>query len=141
MRSVRHLSSHTSSDTRSIAFRHPSFYTRPRLASPVPRRRNKPHEREIARERIERLLELAEVAALDGRLDDAARYGQLAWRLTTRHRLPVEDELKQRVCRGCKRYLLPGRTARTRIEGGKVSTTCERCGRVRRIPLGSRAVG
>lgn len=90
---------------------------------------------EIARRHRDELLELAEEAALTERLDDADRYAELAWRLTTRHQLQASDELKQRVCRECKSYLLPGLSARTRLEAGKVSTTCLSCGRVRRVPL------
>lgn len=90
---------------------------------------------EVARRRRRELLELAREAALEDRLADAGRYGELAWRLTTRYQLAASDELKQRVCRGCQSYLLPGETSRVRIEAGAVSTTCLDCGRVRRIPL------
>lgn len=90
---------------------------------------------EVARDRVDRLLELAEQAALDDRLSDASRYGQLAWRLSTRHELPIDDVLKVRLCRSCKAYLLPGRSARVRLEGGKISRTCLACGEVRRRPL------
>lgn len=90
---------------------------------------------DIARQHREELLALAREAALDDRVADADRYGELAWRLTTRHQLGASDELKRRVCRGCHAYLVPGETARVRIEAGKVSTTCEACGRVRRVPL------
>lgn len=93
---------------------------------------------EVARQRRAELLELAEEAALEDRLSDADRYGELAWRLTTRYQLAASDELKRRVCRNCHAYLVPGATARVRIETGKVSTTCERCGRVRRVPLDGR---
>lgn len=90
---------------------------------------------EVARQRRAELLELAREAALEGRASDAARYGELAWRLTTRYQLGASQELKRRVCRECRAYLVPGETARVRLEGGKVSTTCTTCGRVRRVPL------
>lgn len=90
---------------------------------------------EVARQRRSDLLELAREAALEGRLDDASRYGELAWRLTTRYELAASDRLKRRVCRNCHTYLVPDDTARVRIEAGSVSTTCEACGRVRRIPV------
>lgn len=90
---------------------------------------------EIARQHRDELLELAEEAALKDRFPDADRYGELAWRLTTRHQLGASDELKRRVCRSCHSYLLPGTTARVRLEGGSVTTTCLSCGRQRRIPL------
>lgn len=89
----------------------------------------------MARERVQRLLELAEAAALEGRMEDADRYAELAWRVTTRYVIEPTVRLKARVCRGCKAYLLPGETARVRVTQGKVSTTCLACGRVRRRPL------
>jgi ribonuclease P protein subunit RPR2 len=94
-----------------------------------------PSKAEVARQRRQRLLELAREAALDGRVEDASRYGELAWRLTTRYTLDASDELKTRVCRECHAYLLPSKTARTRIEAGKVSTTCLSCEATRRVPL------
>jgi ribonuclease P protein subunit RPR2 len=90
---------------------------------------------DVARQRRSDLLELAREAALDGRLDDAGRYGELAWRLTTRYQLEASPELKQRVCRNCKAYLLPGETVRVRVEASSVSQTCTSCGRVRRVPV------
>lgn len=90
---------------------------------------------EVARERVQRLLGLAEEAALEDRLEDARRYGAMAWRLTTRHTLDAPDRLKARVCRSCHAFWLPGETARVRVTGGKVSTTCTACGNVRRVPF------
>lgn len=90
---------------------------------------------DVARQRRSELLDLAREAALADRLPDADRYGELAWRLTTRYELAASDRLKRRVCRNCHAYLVPGETARVRVEAGSVSTTCEACGRVRRIPL------
>lgn len=96
---------------------------------------NRARDAEIARSRVQRLLELAEAAALKGRLDDASRYGALAWRVTTRYTLDAPARLKARVCRSCHAFWLPGETARVRVTGGKLSTTCTACGTVRRIPF------
>lgn len=97
--------------------------------------RSRASNADVARRRRQQLLSLARKAALDDRLSDADRYAELAWRLTTRYQLDASDELKQRVCRGCKAYLLPGETARVRVQGGSATTTCTACGRTRRIPL------
>lgn len=99
-------------------------------------RRDKAEERRIARERIERLLQLAEAQALEGRLARANRYAALARRVGMRYviRLPAEHRL--RVCRACGAYLLPGRTARVRAREGKVAVTCLACGAVRRHGYG-----
>jgi len=99
------------------------------------RRRDKGQERGIARARILRLHELAERAALAGNEARAARYGGLARRLGMRYQAPVPGPLKRRVCPGCDAYLLPGRTARVRVDGGKTSITCAACGRIQRVPF------
>ena len=97
-------------------------------------RRNKGEEREIARERVARLVEQAEEALRLGRRDRADRYAQLAWRVKTRYQLrrsPVDG----RVCRGCFAFLQPGTTSRVRLRQGRRVTTCLACGRVRRVVL------
>lgn len=96
---------------------------------------SKAERRRIGIERVERLLSLAEQAALEGRLDDAHRYSELAWRVKTRNLVPMLPALRTQVCRGCRAFLLASRTARVRVTGAKVSTTCLRCGRVHRRPL------
>jgi ribonuclease P protein subunit RPR2 len=95
-------------------------------------RRDKGEERRIARERIARLFHLAEAAALRGEAPRADRYALLAKRVGMRYTVPLGQPHRRRLCRGCGAYLLPGRTARVRATGGKVSTTCLRCGRVQR---------
>lgn len=99
-------------------------------------RRDKALEKEIARERIERLVALADQALRVGLLGRAMRYGDLAWRIKTTYQLrgsPVDG----RLCRACHAFLGPG-TMRVRLTRGKRSVTCLRCGAVRRRPLGSR---
>lgn len=91
--------------------------------------------RTVARDRVQHLLDQARTAAGEDRPEDAARYGELAWRVTTRYNLTPAPRLKQEVCRACHAYLLPGRTLRVRATRGKISRTCLACGHVRRIPL------
>lgn len=97
-------------------------------------RRDKGEERAIARERIATLVARAEDALRAGRDDRAHRYAELAWRVKTTYQLRG-SALDGRVCRACHAFLLPGRTSRVRLTGGKRSTTCLRCGAVRRKPL------
>lgn len=99
-------------------------------------RRDKAEERGIARERIQRLFQLAEGQALAGRLDRAGRYALLARRIGMKHVVRLAPDQRRRVCRACDAYLLPGRTARVRANQGKVSVTCLGCGQVRRFGLG-----
>ena len=100
-------------------------------------RRNKGAEREIARERIARLVALAEEALRERHDARADRYADLAWRVKTTYQLRGTP-LDGRVCRACKAFLQPGRTSRVRLTGGKRTTTCLKCGAVRRRPLSVR---
>lgn len=102
------------------------------------RRRDKGLERDIALARVARLMDLAERAALAGRLDRAHRHAALARALSLRHELGTPAPMRGRVCRACAAFLLPGVTSRTRVREGRVVTTCLACGRVRRRPLGAR---
>ena len=95
------------------------------------RRRNKGEERDVARERVERLVALADEALLAGLPDRAHRYAELAWRVKTRYQLRG-TALDGRACRACRAFLRPGLTSRVRLTGGKRSVTCLRCGTVRR---------
>jgi ribonuclease P protein subunit RPR2 len=95
-------------------------------------RRDKADDRRIARERIARLLALAEQQALAGKLERAHRYAQLARRVGTRYVVRLDRAQRRKVCRACGAFLLPGRTARVRTTGGKVTTTCLACGAARR---------
>ena len=98
------------------------------------RRRDKGEEKAIARERIERLDALARAALRRGRPDLAGRYAGLMWRLKTTYQLKG-NVLDGRVCRACHAFLQPGATSRVRLAGGKRSTTCLKCGDVRRVGL------
>lgn len=101
-------------------------------------RRDKGAERGIARERVATLVALAEEALRAGRDDRADRYADIAWRVKTTYQLRGTP-LDGRVCRACRAFLQPGRSARVRLTGGKRSVTCLRCGVVRRHPIGPRA--
>lgn len=94
---------------------------------------------QIARERIDILMREADRAALAGRMEHADRYVDLARRVGMRYNVRVPPNYRRRFCRGCYRYLQPGVTSRTRLNRGKVVTTCLRCGHKSRIPLGQRA--
>lgn len=99
-------------------------------------RRDKGAERDIARERVARLVALADAAALGGRRDRADRYVGLAWRIKTTYQLRGSG-VEGRICRACHAYLGPG-SSRVRIRDGRRSVTCLSCGAVRRMPLRAR---
>ena len=97
-------------------------------------RRNKGEEREVAAERVARLVELAAEALRVGRRERADRYAQLAWRVKTRYQLR-RTPLDARICRKCFAFLAPGVTSRVRLRGGRRVTICLACGASRRKVL------
>ncbi len=90
----------------------------------------------IARERIERLFELAENEAKADRQGRAKRYVSLALRLGERHK--VRTGHKRSYCTRCHAFFVPPRNVRVRTSRGNLSITCLACGRIMRMPLSSR---
>ncbi len=93
---------------------------------------------DIAEERIAILFGEAERAARRGRMDLADRYVALARQVGMRYNVPHPAHMRRRACRGCHGFLMPGTTSRVRLNRGRASITCLRCGHVTRIPLGPR---
>jgi ribonuclease P protein subunit RPR2 len=87
----------------------------------------------IARERIERLRELAREATVDDETDRARRYVRRARRIAERNRLSLPREFTRFTCDRCDAYLVPGRNARVRTRDGHVVITCD-CGGHDRYP-------
>lgn len=90
------------------------------------------NKRRILRE-IKRLLNLALKPMDDVCLAD--RYVELARELSMKSRVRIPRELKYFICKGCKRILIPGKTARFRIRrrgATRMIVTCLRCGHVYR---------
>lgn len=91
----------------------------------------------IALERIRILFDQAEQTfPEDSQL--AQRYVDLARRIAMRTRTHLPRDLRRRICRKCKAYLVPGATSRTRIRQRRephVATTCLSCGHTTRIPI------
>jgi ribonuclease P protein subunit RPR2 len=91
----------------------------------------------IAQERIRILFQQAEQTFPEDP-DLAQRYVDLARRIAMRTRTHLPRDLRRRICRNCKAYLVPGATSRTRIRQRRephVATTCLKCGHTTRIPL------
>ena len=68
-------------------------------------------------------------------MEMADRYVDMARRIGMRYNVRVTRAFRRRFCRACYGYLQPGVTARTRLNRGRLVTTCLRCGHVSRIPL------
>ncbi len=97
------------------------------------RKKQKEWAKDMAHQRIIRLFDLAEQEfRLNPERSD--RYVKLARRIAMRYRVRMPPELKQRLCRHCHVYLVPGATARTRLQGTHITTTCLSCGKQMRQP-------
>jgi ribonuclease P protein subunit RPR2 len=88
---------------------------------------------QIARERVDRLQDLASEAASVGDDERAREYVRLARRVAERHRLGLPRTFRRFTCDACDLYLRPGRNARTRLQDGHVVVTCD-CGEQARYP-------
>ncbi|MDD5111525.1 MAG: ribonuclease P [Candidatus Altiarchaeota archaeon] len=95
------------------------------------RRGNERHNQgDIASERINRLMAMAQRHASMGDLSQADYMVSLARRISMKAKSPIPKELKNNFCRHCYRYMQPGRTSRTVINSkeGRVETICLKCG-------------
>ena len=96
-----------------------------------------PPKTKIPEERIRTLFKQAE-STYPTDPQRAQRYIDLARKIGTRNRTHLPRDLRRRVCRNCKAYLVPGANSRTRIRQRRephVAITCLSCGHVTRIPL------
>lgn len=87
---------------------------------------------EIGRERMNKLLGLAEEAVRADRPDRARRYVELARRIGAKTRVSMPRD--PQVCRECGIPLIPGRNCRVRLGNHMVCVTCGMCGEVSRRP-------
>lgn len=96
------------------------------------RKKDAQRARELSRERMERLFQLA-AEAYDVHPDRCDRYVQIARRISTRMRVRMPRHLKALFCRHCGSYL-PASETRVRLREGVLTVTCLRCGRQTRRP-------
>lgn len=101
-----------------------------------PKVRSRAREREIASQRIRRLLKLADEIYREDK-DLAMAYGELARRITMRARVKVPTEWRWRFCKYCKKFLHPGVNMSVRTRPRRMPhlvLRCGECGRVSRRP-------
>ena len=100
------------------------------------RRREEAEVRDIARQRVRWLFELADrVFERDPALAD--RYVELARLIAMRVRVRIPRDLRRRFCHNCGCLLKPGVNCRVRLAKRRsphLAITCLRCGYVHRIP-------
>ncbi|MFH0752711.1 MAG: ribonuclease P [archaeon] len=88
-------------------------------------------QRKIAKERVERLLDLASSASQ--KLAD--RYVTLARKISMKVNLRLPSSLKRKFCRNCGTYFRPGVNCRVRTRNGKIVYYCFNCRKTYRIPF------
>jgi ribonuclease P protein subunit RPR2 len=89
--------------------------------------------KDLAKQRIEHLFKLAE-DAYESYPQRSNRYVSLARKIGMRYRVRIPGEYKQRICKQCHSYLVPGSNARFRLRGRYVTVTCLTCKRKMRYP-------
>jgi ribonuclease P protein subunit RPR2 len=93
----------------------------------------------IALERIDILMSLAEEEAKKNRLDRVKRYVELSRKIAMKMRMPFPKKWKRRICKKCGAFLIFGKNARVRIKSNKcpphVIITCLNCGNAIKIPM------
>jgi ribonuclease P protein subunit RPR2 len=86
----------------------------------------------IGEERISILTELSEEALKEGNKERARRYVSLAVRIGRKTKAKMPAEFK--YCKKCMMPLVPGVSSMVRLTSGKVVTTCNECGTLKRMP-------
>ena len=89
---------------------------------------------EIARERIEKLFELAEKRLNQDRKDLADRYVELARNIGMKNQVSLTSQQKRSYCSNCGSFLSVGHNCRVRIDSknSTVNYHCEECGEIDR---------
>ena len=89
--------------------------------------------KEIARERIDKLFEMAE-SVYDEDPALSHRYVEIALKISQRGLVKVPRKWKRRYCKSCHSFLKPGKNCKVRIRSPKVTIKCLECGEITRIP-------
>jgi len=96
------------------------------------RKKQKDWAKDMAYQRIIRLFELARME-FKKNPGYSNRYVQLARKIGMRYRVRMPQGLKRQICKHCHAYLVQGVTARTRLKGTHIITTCISCGKQMRL--------
>lgn len=89
--------------------------------------------KEIAKERVDGLFELAQLEASKSNYQRAQRYVSLALRIGQRHK--VRAGHKRTYCPACHSYFIPSVNVRVRTSRKNLVMTCLECGHILRYPL------
>jgi ribonuclease P protein subunit RPR2 len=97
-------------------------------------KKNKSNMKTIAQSRINTLLNEAEKAYAE-HPERSHRYSELAYKIKLKYKIKLTPEIKRRLCKKCRKFMVPGKTCRIRIHNSRLIYTCLECGSVRRFPL------
>ncbi len=97
------------------------------------RKKQKSLIKDLAKQRIEHLFELAE-DAYKSHPKRSNRYVLIARKIGMRYRTRIPREYKQRICKQCHSYMVPGSNARFRLRGRYITVTCLTCNKQMRYP-------
>ncbi len=78
--------------------------------------------KEIAKDRVEKLLKFAEERALENTEASkklSKRYVQLARKISMHYKVSIPKELKNRICKKCNNFLIPGINCSVRLASSK----------------------
>jgi ribonuclease P protein subunit RPR2 len=101
--------------------------------SRVARKQQKNLIKDIATQRMWRLFELAKMEYAE-HPDRSERYVQLIRNISMRNRMSIPREIKNRICKHCYTFLVPGNNARYRLNEGYIVIFCKHCGKEMRYP-------
>lgn len=95
--------------------------------------KSKKNEKKIAKERIEKLFEMAE-KEFNQNKDLSNHYVNLARKISMKTNTPIPSKFKKQFCKKCYKYLKPGINCRIRTYKGKIIITCLECKNISRYP-------
>ncbi|RZN61743.1 ribonuclease P protein component 4 [Methanonatronarchaeum sp. AMET6-2] len=95
---------------------------------------NQKNKKDLAKQRIEKLFKQAQKKYSENP-ELSHRYMEIAWKLKLKTRVEIPKPYRNRVCRKCQSYLVPGDNQKTRIHNSKIIHRCLECGNIKRIPL------
>ena len=100
-------------------------------------KRDKIKNKKIAINRINKLFDIAEKSAFEGKISLANRYVNIARKISMKYLVPIPREYKRCFCKHCYSFMLPNVTSRVRINKGKIVLYCFKCKNYTRIPIKS----
>lgn len=88
--------------------------------------------KQIAAERMERLISLSVMNVMTGNDERASRYIGIAQRIGMKTQTPMPKDI--RYCKTCMIPLVPGTNCSVRLRNHRVNMRCDKCGASVRIP-------